>query len=98
MAARKKTGGRVKGTKNRATTARELAEAEVLARVPASRSKDPKTRLEAVLEANTEMTPLVIDVAKALLPYVHPRLSQVDSTIRELPPHERWLEEEPSRS
>lgn len=94
MATRQKTGGRVKGTKNKATVARELAELEALANVPASSSKDARTRLEAILEANEEMTPMIIDVCKALLPYQHPKLSQVDSTVRELPPHEAWLKEE----
>ena len=47
MATGKKTGGRTVGTKNKSTVARELAEQEAMAKVPASNSKDARKRLEA---------------------------------------------------
>jgi hypothetical protein len=72
MAAGKKTGGRQKGTPNRATAAlaAEIAESGLtplayMLSVMGDQSTEPATRLKAAIEA---------------APYVHPKLSAIQHT------------------
>lgn len=71
MAVGKKTGGRQKGTPNKAT-------AEKAAKVEAS-GLTPLDYLISVMRDITLSRDERMDAAKAAAPYVHPRLSQVDS-------------------
>ena len=84
MALGRKTGGRQKGTPNKATTkqAEEIRKSgltplQYLMRIVRNPKKDEAVRIEA---------------AKAAAPYVHPRLQAVehsgDLTIK----HEQWLD------
>lgn len=70
-----KTGGRMKGTPNRATAAKaaEIASSgltplDFLLSVMRNENEDPDRRLEA---------------ARSAAPYVHPRLSAIDAIISE---------------
>ena len=72
--------GRKKGTKNPATIAKEAVLTEVLARA----IQDETTPLEVMLTImrDPESPPAMkFEAAKAAAPYVHPRLSQVDSRV-----------------
>lgn len=72
MAAGKKTGGRRKGTPNKATTdkAREIAASGLTPLdYMVKLYRDPGQKLE-----------IRLDAAKAAAPYVHPRLAAVEHT------------------
>lgn len=70
MAAGRKTGGRQKGTPNRAT-AQRVAEIEESGLTPLD------FLLSILRDVGAEQS-VRIDAAKAAAPYVHPRLSTVD--------------------
>ncbi len=89
--ARKKTGGRIKGTPNKATAAAEQRIEELTAGVPDCDSVDPKVRLEAVLKAMPGWSPLVLDVCRALMPYVHSK--KIEQTIHHPSEHDEWLKQ-----
>jgi hypothetical protein len=69
MALGRKTGGRARGTKNKASTAREQAIAE-----------SGLTPLDYMLDLmRTAENPAIrFEAAKAAAPYIHPRLANVD--------------------
>jgi hypothetical protein len=72
--------GRKKGTKNPATIAKEAVLTEVLARA----IQDETTPLEVMLTIMRDPASpaaMKFEAAKAAAPYVHPRLSQVDSRV-----------------
>lgn len=72
--------GRKKGTKNPATLHKEALLDEVIVRAV----EGEKTPLEVMLEImRAPETPAMMkfEAAKAAAPYVHPRLSQTDSTV-----------------
>lgn len=72
--------GRKPGTKNSATIAKQAALEEVIARAVA----DECTPLEVMLTIMRDpASPAAMrfEAAKAAAPYVHPRLSQVDSRV-----------------
>jgi esterase/lipase superfamily enzyme len=72
--------GRKKGTKNPTTIAKEAVLAEVLTRAV----ENETTPLEVMLTImrDPESPPAMkFEAAKAAAPYVHPRLSQVDSRV-----------------
>lgn len=62
-----------------------------MAGVPDCDSVDPKVRLEAVLKSMPGINGLVIDVCKALMPYVHSKKIEQTTTI--LSEHDRWLKQ-----
>ena len=72
--------GRKKGTKNPATIAKEALLTQVITRA----IQDDTTPLEVMLnimrDPQTEAA-MKFEAAKAAAPYVHPRLSQVDSRV-----------------
>lgn len=70
MAKGRKTGGRTKGTPNRAT-------AEKAAAIEAS-GLTPLDYMLSVMRDESLMPPLRLDAAKAAAQYVHPRLSAVE--------------------
>lgn len=74
--------GRPKGVKNQTTITKEELHKEVLSRA----IQDDTTPLEVMLnimrDPESEMS-MRFEAAKAAAPYVHPRLSQVDSTVTE---------------
>jgi hypothetical protein len=74
MAHGKKTGGRRKGTKNRATVEKEQFVAEVVS----SAKTDGISPLEYMLQVMRDPTEDAVrrlDAAKSAAPFVHPRLS-----------------------
>jgi hypothetical protein len=78
MALGRKTGGRIKGTKNKRTSAIERAAAEAVA--------GNLTPLQYMLAAmrDPNVDPKRRDeMAKAAAPYVHPRLTATDFHIKE---------------
>jgi hypothetical protein len=72
--------GRPKGAKSKSTIAKEAVLTEVLSRA----IQNETTPLEVMLTImrDPESPPAMkFEAAKAAAPYVHPRLSQVDSTV-----------------
>jgi hypothetical protein len=72
--------GRKPGTKNSATIAKEALLEEVIARA----IQDETTPLEVMLTIMRDPASpaaMKFEAAKAAAPYVHPRLSQVDSRV-----------------
>ncbi len=74
MAKGQKTGGRKKGTPNRATAAKEAA--------IAASGMTPLDYMLAVMRDSRADYEVRLDAAKGAAPYVHPKLAQVDATIR----------------
>lgn len=70
MALGKKTGGRTKGTPNRATAAKAKAVAES--------GLTPLDYLLSIMRDEGNEHAVRIDAAKAAAPYVHPKLQPVD--------------------
>jgi hypothetical protein len=70
MATGRKTGGRAKGTPNRATAAK-------VAEIAAS-GLPPLDYLLSVMRDEENPPQLRLDAAKAAAPYVHPRMSSVE--------------------
>ena len=70
MAAGKKTGGRAKGTPNRATASKAAA--------VAASGLSPLDYLLEVMRDKAEDGARRIDAAKAAAPYIHPKLQPVD--------------------
>lgn len=70
MAAGKKTGGRQKGTPNKATAAKA---AEI-----AASGLTPLDYMLSVLRDIANDAAIRLDAAKAAAPYVHPKLAQVE--------------------
>lgn len=71
---RKKTGGRKKGTPNKST----LAQRTVVAKLRAS-GKDPITFFSDLLRNERAPLELRFQAAKELAPYMHPKLSSIES-------------------
>jgi hypothetical protein len=71
MAAGRKTGGRTKGTPNKATAAKELA--------VASSGLTPLDYMLSVLRDERLASDVRMDAAKAAAPYVHPKRAPVDA-------------------
>ena len=71
---RKKTGGRKKGTPNKAT----LTHRTVVAKLRAS-GKDPITFFSDLLRNERAPLDLRFQAAKELAPYMHPKLSSIES-------------------
>jgi len=71
---RAKTGGRQKGVRNRAAQQRE-------AEIAASGLAPLDYMLKIMRDEQLDL-PTRLDAAKAVAPYVHPRLAVIDSTIR----------------
>lgn len=65
-----KTGGRVKGVPNKATQARQAA--------IAASGLTPLDFLLAVMRDEAKPLPERLDAAKAVAPYVHPKLASVE--------------------
>lgn len=81
-----KTGGRKKGSVNKATAARQ---AEI-----AASGLAPLDYLVEVMRDATETPERRLEAAKAAAPYVHPRLSAVEgSHSLSIKRHEDWLDE-----
>jgi hypothetical protein len=70
MATGRKTGGRAKGTPNRATAAKVAA--------IAASGVPPLDYLLSVMRDEENPVQLRLDAAKAAAPYVHPRMSSVE--------------------
>ena len=86
---RKKTGGRKKGSKNKRT----LERARVIAAIKAS-GADPVSFFADLLRNESAPLDLRFQAAKELAPYVHPRLSSIESRSGGRT-HEDRLEEYP---
>lgn len=71
MAQGRKTGGRQKGTPNKATAAKRAA-------IEAS-GLTPLDYMLSVLRDETQSQEARMDAAKAAAPYVHPRLSTIEA-------------------
>src|SRR5262245_5445371 len=71
---RKKTGGRKKGSKNKRT----LERAKAIDAIKAS-GQDPMTFFSELLRNESAPLELRFQAAKELAPYVHPKLSSVES-------------------
>jgi hypothetical protein len=76
MAAGRKTGGRSKGTPNKATAAKE--------RAIAASGLTPLEFMLAALRDEDKTFDVRMDAAKAAAPYVHPRRAPVDSDGEEV--------------
>lgn len=72
--------GRPKGVKNKTTIMREELHQEVLTRAVENAETPLEVMLGIMRDPNTEPS-MRFEAAKAAAPYVHPRLSQVDSTV-----------------
>lgn len=70
MAAGVKTGGRKKGTPNKATITRQQEVAES--------GLTPLDFMLSIMREETETQDIRLEAAKAAAPYVHPRLNAVD--------------------
>jgi hypothetical protein len=89
MAAGRKTGGRTKGTPNKRTQARRLAEAEAMCALP-EQFQDNSLALLQVVYRNTKLDLRTrIDAAKAALPYEVPRVEPQQTPSDVVPLHER---------
>lgn len=85
MAAGKKTGGRVKGTPNRATAAKA---AEI-----AASGLTPLEYLLATMRDESKLLDVRLDAAKAAAPYVHPKLAAIELNAKIGVTHENALDE-----
>jgi len=83
--------GRPAGSKDKAKQAAEQRVEELMDGVPDCDSIDPKVRLEAVLKAMPGWSPLVLEVCRALMPYVHSKRIEQTTIIQS--EHDRWLKE-----
>ena len=72
--------GRKKGTRNSATLAKEAALEEVIARAVADECT-PLDVMLSIMRDPASPAAMKFEAAKAAAPYVHPRLSQVDSRV-----------------
>lgn len=72
--------GRKKGTKNAKTLMKEAVLEEVLTRAIQDESTPLEVMLSIMRDPETDAA-MRFEAAKAAAPYVHPRLSQVDSTV-----------------
>ena len=72
--------GRKKGTKNPATLAKEALLSEVIAKAVEGETTPLEVMLTIMRDPATEPS-MRFEAAKAAAPYVHPRLSQVDSRV-----------------
>lgn len=72
--------GRPKGRKNTATLQKEAMHKEVLTRAVENAETPLEVMLGIMRDPDTEPQ-MRFEAAKAAAPYVHPRLSQVDSTV-----------------
>lgn len=72
--------GRPKGRKNAATLQKEAMHKEVLVRAMDGAETPLEVMLGIMRDPGTEPQ-MRFEAAKAAAPYVHPRLSQVDSTV-----------------
>jgi len=80
-----KTGGRQKGTPNRATVQRQQEVAES--------GLTPLDYLLSIMRDEQAVIDMRIDAAKAAAPYIHPRLAAIDHSGSLLISHETALEE-----
>lgn len=72
--------GRKKGTKNPATIQKEALLSEVIERAVGGEATPLEVMLGIMRDPETPAA-MKFEAAKAAAPYVHPRLSQVDSTV-----------------
>jgi hypothetical protein len=72
--------GRPKGVKNKTTIMKEELHKEVLTRAVENADTPLEVMLGIMRDPDTEPS-MRFEAAKAAAPYVHPRLSQVDSTV-----------------
>jgi hypothetical protein len=72
--------GRPKGTKNPLTKQKEALQQEVIARAIRNDVTPLEVMLNIMRDPETDAS-MRFEAAKAAAPYVHPRLSQVDSTV-----------------
>jgi hypothetical protein len=72
--------GRKKGTKNPATIAKEAVLTEVLTRAIQNETTPLEVMLTIMRDPESPAA-MKFEAAKAAAPYVHPRLSQVDSRV-----------------
>jgi hypothetical protein len=72
--------GRKKGTKNPATIAKEAVLTEVLTRALENETTPLEVML-TIMRDPASPAAMKFEAAKAAAPYVHPRLSQVDSRV-----------------
>lgn len=72
--------GRKKGTKNPATIAKEALLEEVIAKAVEGETTPLEVMLQIMRDPDSPAA-MRFEAAKAAAPYVHPRLSQVDSTV-----------------
>jgi hypothetical protein len=72
--------GRPKGTKNPLTKQKEALQQEVIARAISDDVTPLEVMLNIMRDPETEAS-MRFEAAKAAAPYVHARLSQVDSTV-----------------
>ncbi len=80
-----KTGGRQKGTPNRATVQRQQEVAES--------GLTPLEYLLSIMRDEQAVIDIRIDAAKAAAPYIHPRLAAIDHSGSLTISHETALEE-----
>lgn len=80
-----KTGGRQKGTPNRATVQRQQEVAES--------GLTPLDYLLSIMRDEQAVIDMRIDAAKAAAPYIHPRLAAIDHSGSLTIAHETALEE-----
>lgn len=72
--------GRKPGTKNAATIAKEALLEEVIAKAVEGETTPLEVMLQ-IMRDPASPAAMRFEAAKAAAPYVHPRLSQVDSTV-----------------
>lgn len=72
--------GRPKGVKNKSTIMKEELHQEVLTRAVENAETPLEVMLGIMRDPDTDPS-MRFEAAKAAAPYVHPRLSQVDSTV-----------------
>lgn len=77
MAKHRKTGGRKKGTKNKATIEREKAAAADLEKAKAD-GTSPLEYLLKLMRDESKGDELRFEAAKAAAPYIHPKLSAIE--------------------
>jgi hypothetical protein len=75
MAKGEKTGGRKRGTPNKATS----AAAKKAEKIAAS-GETPLEYLLSVMRDEKEDRPVRMDAAKAAAPYIHPKLANIEHT------------------
>jgi hypothetical protein len=85
MAKGRKTGGRVAGSKNKITAARE---AEL-----AASGLMPLSFMLSILRDETETADRRQWAAERAAPFCHPRLTAVDAQVNIARTHEDWLEQ-----